>query len=118
MMYPEPDHEQPYIDAERKADAHDAAKAKAVEWLWQELRDEAVADTMADDVEAFLKFGKLVSLVADLKKCCAIADESSDQDVTAYNKAGLVQGFLNQAATLIETAYEYHVDKEAEREAL
>lgn len=117
MYQPEPDHELPYIKQAEREDAHEVAQEKAIDWLWDELRDDVVAENMSDDIDAWSgNFGKLVSLVADLKKCCARVDESSDQDVRAYMKAGLVQGFLNQSTTLIENAYAYHVQQRTEKE--
>lgn len=116
MYQPEPDHELPYIKQAEGDDAYEAAQEKAIDWLWDELRDADVAHTMADDVEAFLKFGELVAKFANLKKLYAMTDKHADREVRDSNKAKYAAQFINDASTIIENAYAYHVQQRTEKE--
>jgi len=106
--------EAPY-EAQAKRDfAYEQAEEKACDWLWDELRDHETARKMDYDIDAGIdSYAKLVSMIADLKKLVAIANQSPNADVQAYTKAGLCDGFLKQAVVEIERAMKWHVEGKA-----
>lgn len=106
-MHQEPDHELPYIKQAKRDDAHEVARDKAVEKLWDDLSTPHTRTCVLEGMDTWDVAIKLVAMIANhrAEEEAARIDYSIPYDKRKSERDSSRISFVNELQTAVEELF-------------